>query len=839
MKTEQTITIDNWKFRQKGEEQWLSAHVPSFVHTDLRANGKIADPFDGDNEKALQWIDKVDWEYETSFTVDQELLNETSIEFVFNGLDTYADVYLNDQLILQANNMFRVWHVDVKSLLSVGDHTLTVHLKSPIQEDLPKLAALGYHLPASNDDSEMGELGDRKVSIFARKAPYHYGWDWGPRFVTSGIWKPIELKAWSETKVNDFYINQKSITEERAVVDAEVIVQADSTWSGEATIQTEELFWKENVSLVPGENVLKLELVIDNPKLWWCHGYGEQHQYTFEFELKNESGLQAQGKVTTGLRSVKHVRNADQHGTSFYIELNGEPIFIKGANHIPNDSFVTEITKERFQYEIKSAVAANMNMLRVWGGGVYEDDYFYQLCDEQGILVWQDFMFACSMYPGDEAFLENVKQEAADVLKQLRSHPSIVFWCGNNEIDAAWAHYKEEAGWGWKQDYDQPTREKIWHDYQEIFHHILADQVASYAPNEPYWPSSPLVALTDDEHQHATKASGSGDLHYWDVWHGKKPFEAYNDNISRFMSEYGFQSFPELRTIDSFAHEERDLAIESKVMLHHQKNGAGNRLIKTYMDEYLPEPKDFRSFLYMSQVLQAEGIKTAIEAHRRNMPYCMGTLYWQINDCWPVASWSSIDYFGRWKALQYFVKKAFKPIILSVVQTKDQLEFHGIADRLLTNKAKLIIQAYKLTGELLNETSKDCLLNKGQSTVIAVHAIKELIGHYDREAVVIVANLEIDGKQIDQQLHYLVRTKQLQLPKSLVTVTPTAEANVFNVHSTAFAKNIWLDTAALGYFTNNYFDLLPGEVRQIDFIPRSQTSEETISVDVYSMQDMI
>ncbi|WP_245630327.1 beta-mannosidase [Amphibacillus sediminis] len=830
--------LTDWQYRQYKKGDWLEANVPSSVHTDLRANKMIPDPFSGTNEKQLQWIDKVDWEYQTTVFIEREMLEHDQVEIIFQGLDTYATVYVNGSSVIEANNMFRQWRKDIKPFLHEGANHIRVHFRSPIQEDLPKLEALGYPLPASNDDSELGGLGDKKVSVFARKAPYHYGWDWGPRFVTSGIWKEVQLVGWSEPKLSDFYINQQFISPERAELVALVEIEANQAWQGVLEIEADNQFWGKEVKLVKGLNKVNLDLVIEQPRLWWCHTMGKPYLYQFSARLKQDETIINEDSITVGLRKIRLVRDQDQQGNTFYFELNDQPLFAKGANHIPNDSFITEVTDERYQYEIKSALAANMNMLRVWGGGIYESESFYRLCDEHGILVWQDFMFACSLYPGDSDFLANIEQEAIDAIKRLRRHPSIVLWCGNNEIDSAWAHYIEDAGWGWKQDYDQETREKLWADYRRIFHDILARVVACYAPNEPYWPSSPLADLTDDHRQHAVKVSGQGDVHYWDVWHGKKPFEDYHTHVGRFMSEYGFQSFPELKTVRSFA-EEADFAIESDTMLHHQKNGAGNRLIKAYMDMYLPEPKDFPSFLYMSQLLQAEGIKAAIEAHRRSKPYCMGTLYWQMNDCWPVASWSSIDYYGRWKALHYFVKKSYQETILSFVAQDDQLYLYAISDKRMEQSGYLSVSLQDFSGVTLWRKELKLDIPADTSMLVSEFDKHALIGDRDLTTLVFSADLIIDDVAVDHKLHYFVPTKELQLPPVKITVTPTDRPFTFEVKANAFAKNIYLETNMAGYFSDNYFDLLANEVKTVQFFPRFATDHKMIKVYGQSMFEMI
>lgn len=382
--------------------------------------------------------------------MNEALLSQQHLELVFDGLDTYADVYVNEQHVLSADNMFRVWTANVKSVVKASGNILRIRFRSPINEDLPKLEKLGYALPASNDQSDVGGLGDKRVSIFARKAPYHYGWDWGPRFVTSGIWREVRLEGWTDIRINDVFIQQNEVTAASASLTA--VVEVESAQSIETIIRvgTEGQNWEQAVTLKPGVQTVEVPISIAEPKLWWSRGLGDPHMYSFHTEVIQGEQAVAESTVRTGIRSIRLVRDKDEAGASFYFELNGVAVFAKGANHIPNDSFITEVTRERYLHEIVSAAESNMNMLRVWGGGFYEEDVFYELCDEYGLLVWQDFMFACSMYPGDEAFLNSVKHEAIDNVKRLRNHPSIVLWCGNNEIDSAWAHYIEDGGWGWK-----------------------------------------------------------------------------------------------------------------------------------------------------------------------------------------------------------------------------------------------------------------------------------------------------------------------------------------------------------------------------------------------------
>lgn len=826
--------LDNWLFKQKDKQEWLQAKVPGCVHTDLLSNGWIKDPFYEDNERELQWIDKEDWQYQTMFTLSKADLHKNKRLF-FHGLDTYTNIYLNGHEILATDNMFRVYEVDISPFAKVGENQLLITFRSPIKEDVPKLASLGYQLPASNDDSSIGGLGDEKVSIFARKAPYHYGWDWGPRFVTSGIYRPVELVLFDTAKINDVYIQQDVIEEDKAELTIQFEVEVQEEGIYQFHVETEGVQESEAVVLAKGTHQQEMKLTMLHPKRWYTHDLGDPYLYDFSFTIEQEDEKIDQVNKKVGLRKVRLVREPDEFGESFYIELNDIPVFVKGANHIPNDSFITEVTYERFKREIDSALFAHMNMLRVWGGGVYEVDEFYQLCDEAGLMVWQDFMFACSMYPGDEAFLNNVEKEASDQLKRLRNHPSIVLWCGNNEIDSAWAHYEENGGWGWKQAFTDEQREKIWEDYQKIFHDILQEQTEKLVPNEPYWPSSPMRQLSDDVERHALKASGKGDMHYWEVWHGKQPFESYRENVSRFMSEYGFQSFPEKKTIDTFLTAE-DYQIDSVPMLHHQKNGDGNHLIDTYMKEYLPKPKDFLSFLYMSQVLQADGIKHAIEAHREQKPFCMGTLYWQLNDCWPVASWSSVDYYGRYKALHYQVRRSFEPILLTTVQVDDTYVIYGINDHLFAVKGTLRAQLRHLDGRVKKSIDTDLTLEKQSSQVLLEIESDDFLEGHDPHTHLLDVKLIKDTHVLANSYYYFVKTKDLPIQKGTVTIEPI-DKQAFIVTSTVYQRALQLEANVEGYFSDNYFDLLPNESKVVHFYPHEMG--EKIALAARQMGEMI
>lgn len=830
--------LTEWVFKQERDTRWRQATVPGTIHTDLMDHQLIHDPFYGEEEKQVQWVDKVNWAYQTTLDVDRELLDNNHIELVFHGLDTYTDIAINGQSVYKTDNMFRQYTIDVKKYLHQGENILQVTFESPINQDIMKSLTRGVNYPADNDDSQLGGVTQQKLSVFARKAPYHYGWDWGPRFVTSGIWKPVELIAYSAAKIEDVYVNQKEVSEEQAQLLISIEIEASRSLTVDCLVQYGDIKKHITCDLQKGANNLEVPVNLTHPRLWWSRGLGKAHRYNVQVSVSRNKQVIDTTTFKHGIRKVALVRDHDEHGQTFYLKLNDVPVFCKGANHIPNDSFIPRVTKERYEHEINSAVEANMNMLRVWGGGIYEQDIFYELCDENGLLVWQDFMFACSMYPGDSSFLENVRQEAIDQTKRLRRYASVVLWCGNNEIDVAWAEFEEKAGWGWKQKYSDTLRKQLWLDYKKLFHGVLAEVTSNVVPNEPYWPSSPLADLTNDKEQHALGVKTSGDVHYWDVWHGKQPFEAYNDNVGRFMSEYGFQSFPSIETIKTFA-EPSSYDISSDVMLHHQKNGAGNQLIKTYMEKYLPEPKDFDSFLYMSQVLQAEGIKHAIEAHRRNKPYCMGTLYWQMNDCWPVASWSSIDYFGRWKALHYQVKESFKDVLVSIEEKSEQLNIFIVSDLLTSQALTLSVSLLDLAGKVMKHHQSKVDGPENTSQCVQTINLSELLGDMPRDTVVLKVKLSNREQVIDVKKHYFVSTKQLSLEPADITIIRDETNHCFNISTTAFAKSIELKSEEAGYFSMNYFDLLPGETVNVQFFKRNQLTPELPEVTIRSLIDTI
>jgi beta-mannosidase len=708
--------------------------------------------------------------------------------------------------VLSADNMFREWKADVKEALKEGENELHIVFRSPINEGLKKYDACDYKIPVSDNDlAKIGKVEEeKKVSVFTRKAGYHFGWDWGPRLVTSGIWRPVFLNAWNEAKIENLQIVQHEVSKEKATFTAVFEVNACDERRATVSILNDSIqLAKAKVNLISGTNKYSVDFEIDNPQLWWTNGLGEPHLYNLTGVL-DVGGKIASKKTRFGIRTLELVREKDEKGTSFYFKLNGHPVFMKGANYIPNDVFLPRVTKENYRKVVETAKNSNMNMLRVWGGGVYENDIFYDLCDEAGILIWQDFMFACAMFPGDQAFLDNVKQEAVDNVKRLRNHPSIALWCGNNEILEAW------KGWGWERMENAKNKEnadKIWQSYVDIFQKILPETIKECDPQRSYWSSSPSSG-TGVQSDYV-----NGDAHYWGVWWGKEPFENYATKLGRFMSEYGFQSFPEIATVRKYATPD-DYDIFSDVMKSHQRSSIGNGTIDYYMQKDYKKPKDFESFLYVGQVLQAEGIKYGIESHRRAMPYCMGSLYWQINDCWPVASWSSTDYYQNWKALQYYAKKGFEQTLVSPYEEGIKFKVGIVNDCLDSIKAELRMKMVDFDGNIIWEESH--LIDiPGNSTDDYYDVNKNELRYKYRKVltnIVFVAELVKDGKVISTNNFYFLPYKQLNIPKSNIEFSTEKAEDGFDItiKTDKLAKNIYLQIGdEKGFFSDNFFDLLP------------------------------
>ncbi len=815
-----------WQFRAIGNAdrvtltEWHPAQVPGVVHTDLVRNGLIPDPFDRDNEFRLQWIGLTDWEYQTTFQVDSATLGHDHVDLVFDGLDTFADVYLNDQAILSADNMFRRWRVSAKTLLKPGANTLRLVFHSPVEKMLPYVKSLPYVLPAISTHN-FGNEDNIATAPYTRKAPYQYGWDWGPRFLTEGIWQPVRLEVWDALRIEHFHIHQRKITADLGSLTAELEIEASRPTTATLTLVHDEMSTSQTADGTPtlqldsGINHVSLPIRIAAPKLWFPVGYGPQNRYRFSAVIRLGRDVAARAEVRTGLRSLELHRVSDEWGKSFEFVVNGIPVFAKGADVIPFDSFPNRVTPEVHRKILEAARDAHMNMVREWGGGYYESDDFYDICDELGIMVWQEFMFGGDMVPGDTWFQENVREEAIEQIKRLRDHPSVVIWCGNNEVETGWYH------WGDRQEFKESispeTRDRVWQNYVILFADILKSAVAQYTDPVPYWPSSPSAnfeEIPDNPY--------SGDMHYWAVWHQQAPASDYTLQFPRFMSEFGFQSFPEMRTIRAFANQAEDFDIRSIVMQAHQKNKGGNERILTYMLREYREPKDFPSFVYLSQVQQAEIIKIGAEHLRRQRPRTMGSLYWQLNDCWPVASWASIDYYGRWKALHYYARRFYDDILISPFLHDNKPSLHDsvvdvyvVSDKLQPIFGTIHTRLLDFSGSILLDQTKDVQIPAQSSAIYLSLKTADLSVKADLHRTFLVFDLQVNGKTVSRNLQFFDVTHNLDLPVAPSiesAVSKAGEDYTVTLKSSKLARSVYLSFGELDvHISDNYFDLLPGD----------------------------
>ncbi len=801
---------EGWTFGEARLPNRYPAQVPGVVQTDLLRQGLIDDPYIAMNERKVQWVDKEDWVYETRFQVSEAILADDAVDLCFDGLDTYADVLLNDTKILSADNMFRRWRISVKPLLKSGDNVLRVYFHSPVKVDMPKWEQHPYLYGAANDQSENGGLLDRKLSVFARKAGYHYGWDWGPRLVTAGIWRAVYLESWSKARITNLHLRQREVSARKALLTDVVEVESDVDVELAVITVTNKadgrVVASKKCALRKGVNTVSIDFTVKHPRLWWCCGLGKPELYTFATKVTAEGTVLAQQEQRVGLRSVKLVMDPDANGhQQFYFVLNGVRVFAKGSNYIPQDNFLTNVTPERYRQTLQDALLANMNMIRVWGGGIYENDLFYDLCDEMGLMVWQDFMFACTTYPAEGEWLESVRQEAIDNIRRLRHHPSIVLWCGGNECTDAWYN------WGWKarMEKENPEGARLVGPQQEhLYYDVLQEITRQQIPDDIYTVGSPF----------SVRGRGSdginGDRHFYGVGHRRLPVSTYNEEKAHFFSEYGMQSFPEYGTVLRFAPDTTTHDISSSVMMWHQRGGvAANQTIEWYVNSEYGKPRDFRQFLYASQLLQGDAMRTAIESHRRNMPYCMGSLLWQHNDCWPVASWATRDYYGHWKAAHYMVRHAFEPLMCSAIAQGDTLQVFAVSDQLRNLQGKLKITVYTLDGQQINTQAKAVKIPANTSTLVLERSLTELLKGQQREDVVVNLQLTAASSLRYEANCFLCLQKDLRLKpvKPDVQVEPAEGGCYITVKSNQFVRALALSVGDADYWLdNNYFDLLPG-----------------------------
>lgn len=794
-----------WQFRQRGTEEWLPAEVPGGAHTDLLRAGRIPDPFVGDAEKRTQWVANSDWEYQRTWEVEPALLLMDRVFLVCDGLDTLAEVWVNDHLVGKAENMFRQYRWDVKGVLREGTNRITVSFRSPSRYATERNNA--RPLPDVNNPLPGGP--------YLRKAPSHFGWDWGPRLPAVGIWQEIRLEGYNTARLDNAHIRQQhSGGRVTLAVSATAERYADKSLQLRVKLTAPDGTLQSAAAAFDGDGA-EVKLEVENPQLWWPNGLGAQPLYKLDVALGAGADAMDERTYQVGFRTVELRQIPDDWGRSFTFVVNGVPVFGKGSNWIPADTFNTRITREQLDHLLKSAALSHHNMVRVWGGGFYESEDFYDLCDKYGLLVWQDFQFACAGYPWDEEdYLENVHGEVRDNVRRLRHRASLVLWCGNNEIESAFAE------WGW----NTPENVPIMKAYERFFHHLLPQWIAAEDPDLPYWPSSP----SSDDCFNSPSGLKVGDTHQWQVWHANKPFSQYRETPARFVSEFGFQSLPAIRTIETFAAPE-EWNITSYIMEHHQRSPVGNEKIILYMLDHFRLPKDFSSLVYLSQLLQTEAMRTGVEFWRRH-PATSGALYWQLNDCWPVISWSSIDYYGRWKALQYASRRFFDPLLLSIEGAGTSMGVYVTNDRTTAWQGEVRWSLETLKGESIESGVEQVDAGSLATTLVQAHDFAGRISDDNRRDVVFVCELWQDGHRLQSTLATFAPTKHVSLEDANLNVELTADGSelAIHLHTSSLARFVELELEGVDViFSDNYFDLPAGRsVKVLCNLPEGWTLED-------------
>ncbi|MGO8718781.1 MAG: beta-mannosidase [Acidobacteriaceae bacterium] len=840
----QSIELNQgWEFRQVtnlegiAHSQWLPAKVPGEVPLDLLRNKLIRDPNYLDNEANLPWIENANWEYRTTIPVSAELLNRRNIELVFDGLDTCAEVYLNGNLLLSSDDMFRAFRVNAKPYLKLGDNRLLVVFTSPI-------------VGAAKDAAKDKWWPDIKVNVAAkqyiRKAAYE--WD------TSGIWKPVRLEAWDDARIANLNIRQLDVTAQSAHILAEVEVAATvdtpATVKVNYEIDGKKVTATQDTELHPGVNSVDLPITIENPKLWYPAGYGGQPLYSFHAEVAIGGAIQDSDTVRTGLRSVVLRQDADRWGRSFEFVVNGIPIFAKGADVTPLSKFPDAASAEKTRSILQSVKDANMNMIRIWGGGYYETNDFYEICDELGIMVWQDFMFYNPWQPGNYEFKQIVTQEITDQIQRLRNHPSLVLWCGNNE---------EENNFLMDSVNVTPmARLQMWTDYLTVFSGIIPTLVARYDPATPYWPSSPSgnYEETKDKNywvlEDGDDVGGNeqfGDTHDYTIGASidmmpRLPFSSEEDRHYRFVSEYGFESFPDMQSIAAFTPPQDRTSTFASVMASYEKGANEYGTLHDYMLQYYGEPKDFASLVYGSQVLQAEFTKLVAEHLRRDRPRTMGSLFWDLNeDHWHrfSPSFGSLDYYGRWKALQYYARRFYSPLLVSSRIKDGNLAVSIVSDKTAPVPASLRVRIMKFDGTVLSTQTENITIPALSSKVYLNIPTQPYTNAAANPAGTVAAmDLTVGDKQVSSNLMYFVPVGEVHLPAAHIESKWTQANGEYHLHlsSRVLARSVYVSFEDIdAKVSDNYFDLLPDEPVTIAVDSKASLTQLENSMKLMSLVD--
>ncbi|MCE3294580.1 MAG: hypothetical protein K0R65_294 [Crocinitomicaceae bacterium] len=799
-----------WQFIHPESGKVIPLGEKGTVQGKLIETGELPDPFYGENEKEFTWIEHYSWVFESELKIKEEDLAFDFLELEFPSIDTYAGIYINDSLLTFTDNAFYTHRFQVKNYLKAGKNAIKIVFMPPVLYHRAAYDKRKSQLPSPND------VGEIAVASMSRKPQYQFGWDWALRMNTIGFWKPARLRTYNSNRLTLAKIETKSIVENRAALDLDLQFSVKS--SEEYRVESE-LFGVFNVKSKEGK--IKIPLSLSNPKLWWPRGHGEAYLYHDNLLIYNLKGdLISTKELSFGVRTSELVQNKDKWGTSFYFKINGKAIFCKGANMIPQDVFPSRVKDADIIKLVQEAYDANMNMIRVWGGGYYQDELFYQNCDEKGILVWQDFMFACAMYPGDPVFLASVEKELNFQVPRLAAHPSVVYFNGNNEVDVAWKN------WGFQLKYliGPKTQEEIEADYKKLFQQ-LAPRIVKENSYLPYVHTSPLSNWGKDEY------FNHGTMHYWGVWHGKDPIEDFGLKSGRFNAEYGFQSFPEFSTLSSFSRE-MDWDLNSSVMKHHQKSYVGNGMIKKHADILYGNAFDFKEFVYFSQLTQAKAVGIAIAGHRTDMPRCMGTLFWQLNDCWPAPTWSSIDYYNNWKALHYQARADYENVaVLERTQKLGEEKYVFLSDIDTAFTSTVSYRIFDLSGKVLFENYFNINTKGRWNQEIALEC--QTKAYRDKNYVIAFSWTNEKGES-EARTFYHEAKKAAKAERSAFTfeiqnIDEEQKTAVIKLTSTRFLANCWISSQKRGVrFDRNFEHLLPGEhIFHITFeeIPKAEDFE--------------
>ena len=799
------VLNSSWQFTQQGNITNYPATVPGAVHLDLLENKLIVDPYYGNNVVQVQWVENITWVYTLTFDVaSSSYLNSDTVELVFEGLDTHANVTLNNQTVLSADNMFRTWIVSVTSLLKQTANVLTV-----VFQPTPKYdeEIVNSYLPISlPSDTDIGR-------IFSRKAAYHFGWDWGPRLVTCGIWRPVYLQAWNQSRIDNVYYNQTLLNTTLASLNLTVDLVAAQATTYQIVVlnqDTSAVYYNNTQAFTPsqGAGSLYIPFTISNPTFWWVRNFGNQYLYNITVQISINGTLIDQRTTKVGLRTIELVQEPDDIGTSFYFKINGIPVFAKGGNYIPPDVFMPRVNDSIYEAILGDAVAANYNFIRLWGGGNFEADIFYDICDREGILLWHDFMFANGMYPANTQFLANVEQELIDNVKRLRNHPSIAIWCGNNEIKNGW------EDWNYQGNKTDLLRNIIKSWYDAVFLNLIPNVLQQVDTSRPYWPSSPLHGFGHPE------SYVEGDNHYYSVWVNNAPIENYTLHVGRFMSEYGMQGLLCMNSIKKFL-DPQDIDLNSTAFLNHERGASAYNHIDYYMDNYYKPTNSLENYLYGTQIMQKYAIQTAVEAHRLSKPRNMGTLVWQLNDDWPSFSWAGRDYYGTWKAVHYMLKERYQNILVAVtpsVNKQKTVDYNisVLSEKLFDFNATLNVAVLDFNGTYLLNASLPIVITNNSNQVYTTIPASKLTGH-NLNRTLIWANISYGfDEKYSETIFYFVRPLYLELAKPNIQTQVNLVTGVVSVTSDTFVVGAYyfIDSVDL-HFDSNYFDLLPGVKKSI------------------------